>query len=92
MGFAVTHGTRIAAPNPSGCRCRLRPGIHHLKRLLDHGQFRLGIYTSATVRTAHRAIDMIEKALNQHVLGAEVAASGPDGQSYIQPFELVLHR
>ncbi|GLI59676.1 hypothetical protein VaNZ11_001616 [Volvox africanus] len=39
---------------------KLRPGTEHLLQL--HERFRLGIYTSSTVRTVQSAIEMLEEA------------------------------
>ncbi|GLC33747.1 hypothetical protein PLESTB_000111500 [Pleodorina starrii] len=53
---------------------KLRPGTEHLVRLREH--FRLGIYTSSTLRTVQTAMEMLEQAA-----GGELFERG-----------LVLHR
>ena len=50
----------------------LRPGAEHLIRLNPH--FRIGVFTSATVRTAIAALNTLHAALEDAVHGSEAAA------------------
>ncbi|KAG2497888.1 hypothetical protein HYH03_004154 [Edaphochlamys debaryana] len=54
--------SHTAARKSSGIT-RLRPGTEHLARLKPH--FRLGVYTSSTLRTTHRALQQLEAAAGQ---------------------------
>ncbi|KAL3138341.1 hypothetical protein ABBQ32_006145 [Trebouxia sp. C0010 RCD-2024] len=69
--------TSHTAAKRSAGRSLMRPGIHHLRRLQEH--FRLGIFTSATVRTATEVLPQLE------------AAAGP-GPLLFSDKSLLLHR
>jgi len=68
----------------------LRPGVHHLLRLMRH--YRLGIYSSATLRTVQRAI----AKLNQDVKAAADVMTNRGGRSSSFPkgglFDVILCR
>lgn len=40
----------------------MRPGTHHLLRLAESGLFRIGIFTSSTLRTVTVVRQMLERA------------------------------